>query len=73
MVSRAANLPEPPPDYLPVFGDFSPDHYSWARKAAYAGLLEGLQGMGVGYNCHCLLRRILEPVPHYRAYIDSRH
>ena len=50
MVARAANLPEPPAGYTPPFGDFSPDHYSWARKAAYAGLLSGLQGMGPEYD-----------------------
>ncbi|MFH0916295.1 MAG: PQQ-dependent sugar dehydrogenase [bacterium] len=50
MVARAADLPEPPADYTPPFGDFSPDHYSWARKAAYAGLLSGLQGIGPEYD-----------------------
>ena len=50
MVARAADLPEPPPDYAPAFVDFSPDHYPWARKAAHAGLLEGLAGMGSGYD-----------------------
>ncbi|MCE5255012.1 MAG: S-layer homology domain-containing protein [Actinomycetia bacterium] len=49
MVARAANLPEPPAGYAPVFGNFSHDHYPWARKAAYAGLLDGLQGMGPTY------------------------
>jgi len=49
MVARAANLPEPPSDYAPVFANFSDTHYPWARKAAYAGLLEGLQGMGSDY------------------------
>ncbi len=50
MVARAANLPEPPQDYQPVFGDFSNDHYHWARRAAYVGLLEGLVGMGRRYD-----------------------
>ena len=50
MVARAAKLPEPPGDYAPPFPDFSSVHYPWARKAAYAGLLEGLQGMGAGFN-----------------------
>jgi hypothetical protein len=50
MVARAANLPEPPLGYSPPFGNFSNDHYPWARKAAYAGLLEGLEGMGSGYD-----------------------
>lgn len=50
MVARAAGLPEPPADYQPVFGDFSRDHYPWARRAAYAGLLDGLAGMSREYN-----------------------
>ena len=50
MVARAANLPQPPAGYTPPFGDFSPEHYPWARKAAHAGLLDGLQGMGPAYD-----------------------
>ena len=53
MVARAANLPEPPAGYTPPFspGQFYPaEHYQNARKAAYAGLLDGLQGMGASYN-----------------------
>ncbi len=50
MVARAANLAEPPAGYVPPFGDFSADHYSWARKAAFAGLLDGLQGVGPSYD-----------------------
>jgi hypothetical protein len=53
MVVRAAALPEPPADYAPSFlpGQFYPeDHYLNARKAAYAGLLEGLQGVGPSYD-----------------------
>ncbi|HZK49019.1 MAG TPA: S-layer homology domain-containing protein [Thermoleophilia bacterium] len=50
MVVRAANLPEPPADYQPPFGDFSPTFYPYARKAAYAGILDGLVGMGSSYN-----------------------
>ncbi|MCL5734596.1 MAG: S-layer homology domain-containing protein [Actinobacteria bacterium] len=46
MVSRAANLGEPPQDYVPPFGVFDATHYPFARKAAYAGLLDGIQGMG---------------------------
>ena len=57
MVARAANLPEPPRDYIPAFGYFSKDHYPWARKAAYAGLLEGLQNMGSSYNFWALANR----------------
>lgn len=50
MVARAADLSEPPASYLPPFGNFSSTHYPWARKAAYTGLLAGLQGMGAGYD-----------------------
>ncbi len=49
-VARAANLPDPPAAYSPPFANFSPDHYSWARKAAYAGLLDGLQEMGPSFD-----------------------
>ena len=48
--ARATDLPDPPAAYSPPFGDFSPDHYSWARKAAYAGLLDGLQEMGPSFD-----------------------
>ncbi len=50
MVARAAGLADPPASYVPPFGDFSEAHYPWARKAAYAGLLDGLQGMGPSFN-----------------------
>jgi len=50
MVARAADLGEPPSSYAPSFGNFDPTHYPWARKAAYAGLLDGLQGMGPSFN-----------------------
>jgi len=50
MVGRAAGLPDPPASYVPPFGDFSPDHYPWARRAAYADLLQGLQGVGPSWN-----------------------
>ena len=49
-VARAANLPDPPASYSPPFGNFSPDHYTWARKAAFAGLLDGLQGIGLSFD-----------------------
>jgi uncharacterized protein YkwD len=42
MVARAAQLPAPPWSYAPPFADFSTDHYPWAARAAYAGLLDGL-------------------------------
>ena len=53
MLVRAANLSDPPADYAPPFspGQFYPDeHYQNARKAAYAHLLDGLQGIGQTYN-----------------------
>jgi hypothetical protein len=53
MVVRAANLSDPPTDYTPTFspGQFYPEeHYLNARKAAYAGLLDGLQGIGPTYD-----------------------
>jgi hypothetical protein len=50
MVARAAELADPPAGYVPPFANFSNTHYPWARKAAYAGLLSGLQGMGAGYD-----------------------
>jgi hypothetical protein len=53
MVARAAGLAEPPAGYTPAFtaAQFSlTDHFTNARRAAYGGLLEGLQGMGAGYD-----------------------
>jgi len=53
MVARAANLPEPPAGYTPNFasGQFFPaEHYQNARSAAYAGLLEGLVGVGPSFS-----------------------
>jgi hypothetical protein len=53
MVARAADLPEPPADYVPPFvGDqfYPAEHYLSARKAAYAGLLDGLQAVGPAYD-----------------------
>jgi thermitase len=50
MVVRAAQLQEPPAGYSPPFPNFSPVHYPFARKAAGAGLLDGLLGMGPDYG-----------------------
>ena len=50
MVARAAQLPAPSPTYAPPFPDFGPDHYPWAARAAEAGLLNGLRGMGPDYD-----------------------
>lgn len=53
MVARAAALPAPPGSYSAPFGaaQFSlQEHFVNARKAAYAGLLNGLQGVGPSYG-----------------------
>jgi hypothetical protein len=50
MVARAANLADPPAAYTPPFSQFDNTHYPFARRAAYAGLLGGLQGLGPGYD-----------------------
>jgi hypothetical protein len=53
MLARAANLSDPPAAYAPSFtaAQFSPnEHYLNARKAAYAGLLDGLLGVGPSYS-----------------------
>ena len=50
MVARAAQLPEPPSGYTPPFPNFSAVHFPYARRAAYAGLLDGLVGMGSHYD-----------------------
>jgi uncharacterized protein YkwD len=50
MVARAAELSDPPAGYQPQFDNFSGTHYPWARRAAYAGLLDGLLGIGPGYD-----------------------
>jgi hypothetical protein len=50
MVARAADLAEPPAAYKPSFGDFSEQHYPWAARAAYAGWLDGFQGMGPNFD-----------------------
>jgi len=50
MVGRAAALPDPPLGYNPPFGNFSDTHFTWARRAAYAGLLQGVQGVGPSWD-----------------------
>ena len=50
MVARAAALPEPPSDYETPFREFPGVHYAYARQAAYAGILDGLEGMGGDYD-----------------------
>ena len=53
MVVRAAALSDPAAGYTPPFSaaQFSlTEHYQNARKAAYAGLLDGLQGVGSSYS-----------------------
>ena len=50
MVSRALDLADPPMDYVPPFNAYDATHYTFSRKAAYAGLLDGLQGIGPGFD-----------------------
>jgi hypothetical protein len=53
MIVRAAGLPEPGADFDPGFppARFYPEeHYRNARKAAHAGLLQGLVGLGPAYD-----------------------
>ncbi|MCL5942779.1 MAG: S8 family serine peptidase [Actinobacteria bacterium] len=44
------NLEAPPPGFTPVFGSFSKTHDGAAARAAWNGLLDGLQGMGPDYD-----------------------
>lgn len=50
MVARAAGLSDAPAGYQAPFGNFDSDHYPWAVRAAAAGLLDGLEGMGAGFD-----------------------
>jgi hypothetical protein len=50
MVARAADLAEPPEGYSPPFGRFDDTHFPFARRAAYAGLLNGLLGIDPDYD-----------------------
>lgn len=53
MVARAVNLPDPPASFVPSFGEGQfglPKHFANAKKAASAGLLAGLQGVGPDFN-----------------------
>jgi hypothetical protein len=50
MVSRAVTLTDPPTDYVPPFAPFDTTHYPYSRRAAYAGVLNGLQGIGPDYG-----------------------
>lgn len=50
MVTRAAEIGDPPVSYAPPFGQYDNTHYPFSRKAAYAGILSGLQGMGSDYD-----------------------
>jgi hypothetical protein len=53
MVVRAAAISEPPVGYVPPFtaGQFSlVEHFENARRAVHTGLLDGLQGVGPGYE-----------------------
>jgi len=57
MIARGALLPEPPAGYTPPFQRFSAIHYPYARAAAYAGILDRLEGMGPGYDFNALATR----------------
>ena len=53
MLVRAANLSDPHANYTPPFtpGQFYPaEHYQNARRAAFVGLLDGLDGIGPKYG-----------------------
>ena len=53
MIVRAANLTDIPPYYEPPFGpgQFYPEeHYQSARKAAYVGLLNKIEGVGPDFD-----------------------
>ncbi|MGI5940019.1 MAG: S-layer homology domain-containing protein [Thermoleophilia bacterium] len=50
MVTRAAGIADPPRDYTPPFSRYDNTHYPFSRTAAYAGLLNGLEGIGPNYN-----------------------
>jgi len=47
---RPGFLEAPPLGFLPTFGRFSPAHDAAAAGAYWNGLLQGLQGMGPGYD-----------------------
>ena len=57
MVARAAELTDPATGYSPPFPSFPSEHYVWARRAAAAGFLDGLQGMARGYNFYAVATR----------------
>ncbi|MCL5736923.1 MAG: S-layer homology domain-containing protein [Actinobacteria bacterium] len=52
MIVRAANIPDAPEGYDPPFrtGFSWGEHYANAVKASAAGLLDGIQGMGMSYK-----------------------
>jgi alpha-tubulin suppressor-like RCC1 family protein len=72
MVVRSSTIGDPPVDFDPGFTSqqFSlEEHYRNARKAAYAGLLDGIQGVGASYDfgapttrgeCAQMLHNLLE-------------
>jgi hypothetical protein len=60
MVARAGDLADPPAGYAPDFklGQFYPEeHFSNARRAAYAGLLDGLAGVDSLYDFYAASTR----------------
>ena len=53
MIARAADAPAPPASFVAPFKSSqfaTSEHYQNARRAAYAGLLENLQGIGLTYD-----------------------
>jgi uncharacterized protein YkwD len=50
MVARAGDLPDAPAGYVAPFGNFDANHYLWAVRASAAGLFDGVDGIGPGYN-----------------------
>jgi hypothetical protein len=53
MVARAASLPEAPASFVPTFSDSqfgAAAHFASAKKAASAGLLEGLKDVGSSFD-----------------------
>lgn len=84
VVARALALKDPPPDYPLGFspGQFpSMEHYDNARRAAYAGLLDGLVGVGDKYafgepatrdEVCALTDALLRYLAHMRASVPER-
>jgi hypothetical protein len=50
IAARATDLSDPPESYDPQLNNVPADYYQWVRKAAYAGVLAGLEGMGPNFD-----------------------